>query len=184
MGNAFRIEKLADHPSLIPSVASEVWREWGYGSPDGCIADLRQTRRDDLPICEVAIRESAPVGVVSLIACNLPPRCDLSPWLAGLYVWPAYRRQGIGAELVRTLEADAVRLRHPVLYLYTESAEEFYRRLGWQTFDRDRWEGEEIALMTRVPGAEREPAARGVRGVNVIASVDASAPHWSDLPAP
>lgn len=55
---------------------------------------------------------------------------------------------GIGTALVRSLEAHALDLGFRRLYLYTESAEQFYRRLGWETIDRDQWEGEEIAIMT------------------------------------
>ena len=142
------IAPLVDRPHLIHEIAEEAWQEWGYSSPDRCADDLSRTARDELPVCEVAVVDDAAVGVVSLIECNLPPRCELSPWLAGLYVWPAHRRRGIGAALVRALEADAARLGYLRLFLYTESAEEFYARLGWRTIDRDRWEGEAIAIMS------------------------------------
>jgi predicted N-acetyltransferase YhbS len=53
--------------------------------------------------------------------------------LAGLYVPPPHRRQGIGAWLCRKAEEEAVRLGYYSLTLYTPNAEGYYRALGWRT---------------------------------------------------
>lgn len=139
---------LSDHLDTVPAIARSLWREWGYTSVGRCAAELDASRSDALPIGYVAVTGRDPVGVVGLIDCNLPTRCDLHPWLAGLFVWPEHRRNGIGTRLVRSLEAHAADLGFRRLYLYTESAESFYLRLGWETIERDRWEGEAIAIMT------------------------------------
>jgi N-acetylglutamate synthase-like GNAT family acetyltransferase len=77
-----------------------------------------------------------PVGIINLIECNLAPRCDLTPWLAGLFVRRAFRARGIGSALVSACEAAARHLYVAKLYLYTENAAPFYARLGWRTVER------------------------------------------------
>lgn len=144
-----RITSLADHLDLAPMIATAVWTEWGYASAARCAADLRATRATALPIAYVSLEDDAPVGIVSLIECNLPERCDLTPWLAGLYVWPAHRNRGIGTALTRTVERGAKRLGYDRLYLYTAPAEQFYDRLGWETISRDELAGAAIAIMVR-----------------------------------
>ena len=148
-GLAFEVDYLVDRRDRVADIASALWRQWGYRSIDACAVDLARASRDALPVYLVAVADGRAVGVVGLIACNLPPRCDLTPWLAGLYVWPEHRGRGIGTALVRSLEATGARLGLRRLYLYTESAERFYERLGWRRVDRDRWEGDDIAIMTR-----------------------------------
>jgi predicted N-acetyltransferase YhbS len=145
----FTIEYVENRLDLVPVVASWVWSEWGYGSADACASELRQSRRGSVPTRLVAIADGEPSGVVNLIRCNLPPRCDLTPWLAGLYVHPSRRGEGIGAALVRSCESEAASLGFGRLFLYTEQAEAFYQRLGWETMDSAVWEGQEVAIMVR-----------------------------------
>jgi GNAT superfamily N-acetyltransferase len=72
----------------------------------------------------------------------------VTPWLAGLYVAPEQRRQGVGAVLVRAIEDQARQRGHRRLFLYTRDTVEFYRRLGWVVVDRTDWKGHDTALMT------------------------------------
>lgn len=143
------IHFIEDHPDVRPVIADWVWAEWGYRSPEACAADLRDSHRDGLPSRLIALRGGQPMGIVNLIECNLPPRCDLRPWLAGLFVHPDHRDMGIGTALVRSCESQAAKLGFRRLYLYTEAAEGFYRRLGWSTIDSTVWEGEPVAVMER-----------------------------------
>jgi GNAT superfamily N-acetyltransferase len=143
-----RIDYLAERRQLIPAIAADLWQGWGYRSIVRCARELKTRQRDTIPTAYVALRAACVSGIVNLIECNLPPRCDLSPWLAGLYVWPRHRGRGIATTLVKFLEADARRMGIPRLYLYTESAEGFYRRLGWETIERRHWEGDEVAVMS------------------------------------
>jgi N-acetylglutamate synthase-like GNAT family acetyltransferase len=149
----FLIDDLENRPEAPRTIASWVWREWGFGSVADCSADLSQSQRESIPSRFVAISATGdPVGIVNLIECNLPPRCDLRPWLAGLYVHPRHRRRGIGSALVRHCEAAAADLGVRSLYLWTARTEEFYRRLGWVTIDTHIWERETVAIMRRALG--------------------------------
>lgn len=148
MGDLF-FDYVENRPVLVPKIAAWVWREWGYASVSDCASDLTRSRRGSIPSRYIALRHVNPAGIVNLIECNLPPRRDLSPWLAGLYVHPDYRGAGIGSALVRFCEKEAADLGFRSLYLYTERAEAFYLRLGWTTIDSVLWEGEMVAVMSR-----------------------------------
>jgi N-acetylglutamate synthase-like GNAT family acetyltransferase len=76
-------------------------------------------------------------------------RRALSPWLAAVFVDPAYRRQGIGRRLCREVEARARRLEFEKLHLFTPDRERFYERMGWSTVERDVYRGQDVAIMEK-----------------------------------
>ena len=104
-------------------------------------------------VAELGIADGAPVGVACLVARDMPgyePAAGLTPWLKGLYVAPAARRQGHGERLVRRCEAWAAALGHDTLYLFTErgsAAQSLYERLAWQAIDAARYEGIDVTVM-------------------------------------
>src|SRR5262245_8378622 len=55
----------------------------------------------------VAKADGEPVGTCLLVESEIEPNHDVSPWLAGLFVVPEYRRKGAGAALVRAIEDQA-----------------------------------------------------------------------------
>lgn len=125
---------------------------WGHADPDGSLANwtagLRQrTRRDTIPTTYVAFAGDDPVGSVTLDAHDMAARRDLSPWLAGLYVTPAYRGQGVGSALTRHAMTQACSLGIPRLYLHTATARAFYERLGWRPLAEAWYEGEPVVMM-------------------------------------
>lgn len=80
---------------------------------------------------------------------DLETRPDLTPWLGGLYVAPAFRRRGHAAELVRCVEDFARAASVSVLWLYTLHAEGLYSRLGWHHAGVEQEEGHDVTLMRR-----------------------------------
>jgi len=97
----------------------------------------------------VAKADSEPVGTCLLTESEIEPNHDVSPWLAGLFVVPEYRRKGAGAALVRAIEDQARQRELSRVYLYTTHAVGFYKRLGWKVMDRTNWQGFDTALMVR-----------------------------------
>ena len=73
-----------------------------------------------------------PVGTVAL-AQDLSTR--LTPSVVGLFVVPAFRRQGIGAALINETARFAKRLNYNRLYLSTMVLDEFLLRNGWRKID-------------------------------------------------
>jgi GNAT superfamily N-acetyltransferase len=86
-----------------------------------------------------------------LAAEDLDSRRDLTPWLAGVFVLPEYRRRGHASALVRHVEGVAREGGFGTLWLYTSSAAGLYARLGWAMagFEREWQRGVEVALMRR-----------------------------------
>ena len=97
----------------------------------------------------VAKADGEPVGTCLLAESEIEPNHDVSPWLAGLFVVPEYRRKGAGAALVRAIEDQARQRELSRVYLYTTDAVGFYKRLGWKVMDRTNWQGFDTALMVR-----------------------------------
>lgn len=59
---------------------------------------------------------------------------ETSPYVTGLYVHPTWTRRGIGATLLRSLEAAAIQKRVRVLRVFTSpTIAAFYRSQGYQT---------------------------------------------------
>jgi GNAT superfamily N-acetyltransferase len=57
---------------------------------------------------------------------------EYTPWLAGLYVDESYRGEKIGVQLIERVKDIAKELGYDELYLRTEHASNYYRRLKWQ----------------------------------------------------
>jgi GNAT superfamily N-acetyltransferase len=114
------------------------------------IASLERFTSDQThQVALIAKRNDVPLGTCLLVQSEIDPNHDVSPWLAGLFVASEYRRQGIGALLVRAIEEQAKLRGFSRLYLYTISAKGFYERLGWLAVDSTTWKGFETAFMTR-----------------------------------
>jgi N-acetylglutamate synthase-like GNAT family acetyltransferase len=149
------IVPLADRPDLVPALAAGLLDEWRPILPDHTQetreAKLRaHLNRDALPIAYVAVAPDGTVaGTASLRATDLHGREALGPWLGGVWVAPDQRRHGVGAALVRAVEALATRLGHQELYLFTLDREAWYVALGWSTIESVTWRDRPGVLMQR-----------------------------------
>jgi len=90
-----------------------------------------------------------PVGTAGLMRSDLESRPDLTPWLGGLYVEPAFRGRGHATALVRQVEDFARAAQVSVLWLYTPNADGLYLRLGWLYAGTEQEEGHNVILMRR-----------------------------------
>jgi GNAT superfamily N-acetyltransferase len=166
------IEALSLHSELVPVVAQWHFGEWGHTDPGGSAAGwaaglARQAGADQVPGTLIALSGGRPVGVVCLVARDMPgygPAAGLTPWIKGLFVPGPARRRGVGALLTRRCEAWAGALGHADLYLYAErgsAAQALYTGLGWQVIDVGRYDGLDVAVMRtaiRPAGAVPPPA--------------------------
>jgi GNAT superfamily N-acetyltransferase len=114
---------------------------------------LRAIAADPSQVVLVATCDGVPAGTCLLVASEIDPLHAVSPWLAGLYVAPEFRRLGVGRALVIAIE-DEARLRGvPRLHLYAGDDEvPYYQHLGWQLADRVDWKGFPTNLMARELG--------------------------------
>jgi predicted N-acetyltransferase YhbS len=141
--NEVRIEQLANRSDLLSVVAGWLYHEWWQDIEDASLSTLTDLLRthlvpDQIPMTLVALLGAQPVGTATLLAHDVGTEQwpQLSPWMAAVYVAPAYRRRGVGARLVDATVAGARAMGTDVLYLLTTEREDFYARLGWQVLDR------------------------------------------------
>jgi predicted N-acetyltransferase YhbS len=147
------IEPLVHSPRFLPLLAEWHHSEWGYLRPGSAITDriarLEATlNTEELPITFIARSDTELLGSAMLVPCDMDTRQDLSPWLAGVFVTPAYRSRGIGTALTKHVLHQAFILRFPIVYLYTLSSEALYSRLGWSVLDRTRYLDSNVTVMS------------------------------------
>jgi GNAT superfamily N-acetyltransferase len=102
-----------------------------------------------IPRTLVLLVDDEPVGTASLTAHDLDERPDLTPWLAGMFVASHVRGRGYAARLVAAVEEEARRASITTLWLYTNTAERIYARVGWRTVETVLHNGKPFALMRR-----------------------------------
>ncbi len=144
---------LADHPDCIPTLARWFHDEWsGFdGRSVEVIAQQLQANlnHDRIPITFLAMRGAELLGTISIELSDLPPRDDLSPWLASLFVAPSARRQGVGTALCHHVLQFAMEHGIPELHLWTPGSPAFYLRQGWRVTENLLYAGQPISLMRR-----------------------------------
>src|SRR5688500_1651111 len=101
-----RIVFLVDYPQHVPTVAAWVYQQWLSQEPGSSLEQVAATfrthlQRDAIPLTLLALdAEQTAIGTASIYRQDMSTRPHLSPWLAAVYVLPAYRDQGIGTRLV------------------------------------------------------------------------------------
>ena len=113
MNNTISIEWLADHPAAVTILKEWFEDEWApYYEPRGpgdAEQDLLEAcSRDVLPIARVAFFNGAICGTAALKAESVSTHQHLTPWLAALLVAPAFRRRGVGEQLIAAVEETAL----------------------------------------------------------------------------
>ncbi len=134
---SFQIVNLKDYPKLLKVRAAWSFSEWGCLEEEATLEKYIEYSQDvetskPLPQCWFAISspEGKPMGMISLKETEHPDRQDISPWLGGLYVHPAFRGKGIAQNLCRFLEEEANKYDYSKIYLQT-LAPNFYMKMGW-----------------------------------------------------
>jgi mycothiol synthase len=139
---------LAVHNAVAPELAQD-------------LAEARYARRLD-PSLRFLLAEGwlEPMGAALVGRHHYLPDSDVV--LAGLWVLPAYRRQGIGSALLDAVRADARRRRRTWLEGPASDADpagrEFLLKRGFQERDRSRY----VALDVRSARIPSEPPPDGV----------------------
>ena len=112
------------------------WPDWYNPRGASARADLSErAQRNGLPLGLVALDDGMAVGTCALTMSSGGLVTERSPWLGGLLVHPAYRRRGIGGQLLERARSEA-------------------RRFGYKTLVRTDCRGR---------AAVREPALAGDR---------------------
>ena len=152
--SSVRIGYLIDYPDLVDELAGLHFAEWSYLRPDETLAERNHRLRlccgrSGVPTVLVAVAHGRICGSAMLVAHDMETRPELSPWLAGVYVVPAWRRKGLGAALIQRAVDAATAAGVKTLYLYTPGTEALYARLGCAVIERCKFRGVEVSLMSR-----------------------------------
>jgi len=131
---SIRILSLAEYPAALSLCARWNFEQWGReeGKTLEEIAEALRgmSRTDGSEHAFVALVEGEPAGMVLLIDCDLASHAHLKPWVAGVYVEPAFRRRGAAAAMVAAAEECARSQGSTEAFLYT-GIPGLYARLGW-----------------------------------------------------
>ncbi len=147
---------LKDRKDLIETCARWSFNEWGHYIPHRTLEDFIRWRKhyaiydSELPLTLVAFLDDMPVGMCSLAKTRgiLP---ELSPWLASLYVEPAYRKRGIGALLEQKICAIAQGLGYTHIYCFTsdKAVIPWYEKQGWQIREKSQVHNHEVTVLEK-----------------------------------
>lgn len=147
-----KIINLAEAPQHIPRIAQWHHAEWGYLNP-GATADdriekmQRYLKGSKIPAMYIALEGMELLGTAALVESDMDSHPELTPWLASVFVNPAYRKRGIGAALVNKVAEVSAHQGITALYLFTPDQEHFYARLGWQFIAQESYRGGNATLM-------------------------------------
>ncbi|MEZ4606774.1 MAG: GNAT family N-acetyltransferase [Deinococcales bacterium] len=146
-----RLAYLADYPEYIEPLAHLHHQEWGSFYENWtfeiALQELLEAKKTVLPLTLIALEETQLLGSVSLIEDDwLKGFEHLSPWLASLFVLPAYRGKGVGKALVKGVLREA-RALHPQVYLFNHQQQAYYQSLGWQTLTQSEQQGKTMTVM-------------------------------------
>ena len=144
---------LREHPEHCAFFAAGFEAEWpawyGPGGQGSSQADLLAfaNQLGELPVGVVALGPgNQPVGVAALKATSIPSHSHLCPWATAGYVARAWRRQGVGALLLRALLSEASRLGYHAVYCATSTSESLLVRQGWSLMESVLHEGHSIQV--------------------------------------
>ena len=148
------------HISVLLPGAAEIalcakWRIEAFGDVLGTNLQEEVSRLDAFVADQaqqaalIAYCDGLPAGTCLLVQKELEPCHPVSPWLAGLYVAPEFRRRGIGGALIRAIEGEARNRGHTHVHLYADDAIAYYEKLDWQVVEQTLWMDHPMALMAR-----------------------------------
>lgn len=131
--------RLADHPEFVPVLSELCGLEWahlyeGWGAEAARREFENQPGSSFLPVTLVALGGGELLGTVSLIYDDLPGFAHLNPWLASLFVLPEHRGKSVATFLVREAERLLVAEGFAEAWLFTETAQPLFEKLGWEFF--------------------------------------------------
>ena len=133
--DSIKIKYLCDHIVYAETVAKWCYEEFVVGirndlSYADVLATMNKCYKQELPIRLIALINDKCVGTVSIVVNDL--RCrTYTPWLAALYVDSDFRNQRIGRILIASVQSIVRQSGYTELFLRTEHASDYYRKLGW-----------------------------------------------------
>jgi predicted N-acetyltransferase YhbS len=135
-----RFEYLVEDQKYIPLIATWLHKEFVENikpgiSLENVIQKLHSHKKQEFPITMIAKEGDQCVGTISLFENDFKGM-KVKPWLASLIVDKQHRGTGIGKGLINEITNVALNMGYKKLYLRTEHAAEYYKKLGWLFIDK------------------------------------------------
>lgn len=147
-----QILNLKEQPRHIAQLAAWHHHEWASLNPgrtlEQRIESMQSYLSDDLIPGTFIATGSNLMGSAAIVANDMDTRPELTPWLASVFVAPAYRNQGIGSRLVTHVMQQVKAAGIARLYLFTPDRVSFYQRLGWQKLNQESYRGHSVTIMS------------------------------------
>jgi GNAT superfamily N-acetyltransferase len=135
------ISNLREQGHFAFTIAERGWSEWGKQSltlADYLAGVEGMVLSCGIPCAFVAHKGTQYVGSVLLIDNDLSCRPQYSPWIAALWVEPAFRRRGAGERLLEAARGEAGRLGQGTSYLCAVPSKcQYYLARGFRLVERD-----------------------------------------------
>jgi N-acetylglutamate synthase-like GNAT family acetyltransferase len=146
------IRRLSDDAEEISTVAGWLYQEWGHLVEGRTLETahgkvMQSLSPDDIPMTLVAYLDGKLSGTAGIDHSDMKTHPEFTPWMVSVYVTPRYRKKGIGTALCKRIREEFVCLGIKTAYLYTPDQEHLYSRLGWKTFLKEEYRGEQVSIM-------------------------------------
>ena len=152
-GDTIRLLTPSDDIDTMARCLFDLWHDYDPAETlETCRADLLEGLEPSVKIPKTFVyRQGGKVaGWASIINVEIQDRPDFGPWLANLTVLPDFRGQGIARALTRHV-MDYAKGVTDVLYLYTDTLEASYAKLGWRTERQIHIGAKPVTLMAWEP---------------------------------
>jgi GNAT superfamily N-acetyltransferase len=149
---SFKITDIKTEPQYIPVLADWHHHEWSSLNPgqtvDQRIEFMQAYLSDELIPSTFVAKGMHLMGSAAIIECDMDTHPEWIPWLASVYVVPAFRHQGVGSRLVEHVMEEARKAGIKELYLFTPDRVAFYERLGWRVLNKETYRGHWVTVMS------------------------------------
>lgn len=130
----YRIMSMKKHPGGLEEAIAYYHSKWGRKDNYPFIEDAichSGSCFGEIPQFYVLLKGEKIIGCCGLIMNDFVSRCDLWPWLCGLYVEEKARGSSLGNMLMRYAERETALAGFENLYLTTD-LRGYYERYGWE----------------------------------------------------
>jgi len=148
----FHILQPNDH-KLMELIATWYASEWNI-PVSKTIERLKAITIDSSQLQVIILLNDVPISTGGLYnhvgLLDKEPRFKMyKNWLALVYTTPAMRHQGYGALICNCIQEYSKRLDIQAIYLFTDTAEKLYQRLGWYPLENLTLGERKIVVMKR-----------------------------------
>lgn len=154
--NQYQCVFLSEVPSVIPEMVKAGHSLWGDLSPD-FTPDVRErfyrevscNAKSGVQVLVVLDEENNFAGFALINTFDVPGREDIPSWLSEIYIAPKYRSLGLGSWLLSQAEAEALAMGYETLYLFCESAHNFFEGAHWRHLEDTSYNGTPGTIMVK-----------------------------------